>query len=71
MLSPNLHEYMEEVGSAIWKFLREEGQGESCVHQMHMLFAGESKDIIARLLVSAAPRNFRDRGLSAPPFSHM
>lgn len=25
--------------------------------QMHMLFAGESKDIIARLLVSAAPRN--------------
>jgi hypothetical protein len=40
MLPPNLHEYMEEAGSAVWRYSREEAQGESCVHEMHMLFAG-------------------------------
>jgi hypothetical protein len=43
MLPPNLHEYIEEVGSAIWKFLKDEGQGDCIVHEKHM-FVCRSRD---------------------------
>jgi hypothetical protein len=64
MLPPNLHEYMEEVGTAIWKIFREGGQ-DCIVHEMHMLFAGgtSARNIIALIARLLAPRNSANKGL--------
>ena len=76
MLPPNLHEYVKEVRSAIWKFLKSEVQDECVVHGRHMfLFARKARARTSSLgfLDKTPPfTKFRDRGLfRSSNFSHV